>query len=69
MKNTNCKHCQLNCKQIGKTECEKYNAKANRPEQLKAEIKLAYSNSDNATALKLQNELDMFYYGQDKTNA
>ena len=61
-----CRHCSLSCKKIGLVNCSLYNAKANRPEQFKAEIKLAYANNDQNKANALQKELYQFYYGNDK---
>lgn len=66
MKNINCKHCQNDCKTIGKNECLKYLAKSNRPEQLKIDIKRAFALGFYEDAKKLQNELDQFYYGYEK---
>jgi hypothetical protein len=52
-----CKHCQLNCKRTGLVDCNKYNAKANRPEQLKEEINNAYKVGNYELAKKLSEEL------------
>jgi len=54
---TNCKHCQNSCKVKGKTECNKYQSKANRPEQLKQEIREAFKNRDYDLGKKLNEEL------------
>jgi hypothetical protein len=63
MKNIYCKHCSNSCKSIGKTDCEKYQAKANRPEQLKNEIREAFRNENYELAKKLQDELFKFNHG------
>ena len=63
MKNIQCKHCQNSCKQIGKSECDKYNSIANRPEQLKDEIREAYRIENYELAKKLEEELFKFNYG------
>jgi hypothetical protein len=63
MKKSNCKHCQLNCKSIGKTECTKYNSIAERPNQLIGSIRDALNNKDNELAKKLQDELFKFNHG------
>lgn len=63
MKNINCKHCELLCKTIGKTDCDKYTSKALRPEKLKNEIKEAFENQDYKLARKLQEELFKFNHG------
>lgn len=66
MKNINCKHCIKKCKSIGKKDCLNYEAKANKPEQLKIDIKRAFALGFYEDAKKLQNELDQFYYGYEK---
>ena len=67
MKNVLCKHCLLiKCKQIGLIECNKYTPIANKFENMKEEIKLAYANNDQNKANELQKELYQFYYGNDK---
>lgn len=66
MKNVLCRHCLLKCKQIGLIECNKYTPIANKFENMKAEIKLAYANNDQNKANALQKELNQFYYGNDK---
>lgn len=58
-----CKHCQNTCKQIGLVECDKYNAKANRPEQLKLLINKAYKDRNFELAHKLSEELFIFQNG------
>lgn len=63
MKNINCKHCQLSCKTQGKTECDNYNAKANRPEQLKEKIRQEFNRGNYDTAKELQNELFRINHG------
>lgn len=62
-KNTNCKHCQLNCKTQGKTECTKYNAKADRPSQLPILIREALNDKDHELVKKLQEEQFRFNHG------
>jgi len=57
MKNTNCKHCQLLCKVKDKIECSKYQPIANRPEQLKIEIREAFKSGDYELGRKLNEEL------------
>lgn len=61
-----CNHCQLPCKRIGLVECSKYNAKANKPQQLQEQIKKAYSEGRYDKARELQSELDKFWYGDKK---
>lgn len=63
MKKTNCKHCQSLCKQQGKTECSKYNAIADRPNQLPTLIREAINKGDHKKVKDLQTELDQFNYG------
>lgn len=58
-----CKHCANTCKRIGAVECSKYNAKANKPQQLQEQIKKAYSEGEYDKARELQAELDKFFYG------
>jgi len=58
-----CKHCQNTCKQIGLIECDKYNAKANIPEQLKEAINKAYKERNFELAHKLSEELFIFQNG------
>lgn len=58
-----CKHCQSSCKKIGLVECDKYNAKSNRPEQLKYEINKAYKNKDYELAKNLSEELFRINHG------
>lgn len=60
---TLCRHCQSNCKKIGLVDCDKYNAKANRPEQLKDEINKAYKDHDYELAKKLSEELFRINHG------
>ena len=52
-----CKHCQNTCKKIGVVTCNSYNAIANKPEQLKEEIRKAYQNKDYELGKKLEEEL------------
>jgi len=52
-----CKHCQSLCKRIGLIDCDKYNAKANRPAQLQSEINEAYKKQDYELAKKLSEQL------------
>lgn len=52
-----CKHCQSSCKKIGLVECDRYNAKANRPQQLEKEINEAYKKQDYELAKKLSEQL------------
>jgi len=63
MKNINCKHCYLTCKVKGKTECDNYQSIANRPEQLKIEIKEAFKIGDYEKGKELQEELFKFNNG------
>lgn len=62
-KNINCRHCQKSCKMAGKTECSKYQAKADRPSQLPKLINDAIVKGDMQKVKELQKELDTFYYG------
>lgn len=64
MKKSNCKHCQLSCKMSGKTECNKYQAIADRPSNLPKLINEAIVKGDMELVKKLQNELDQFNYGK-----
>jgi hypothetical protein len=64
MKKTNCIHCQNTCKSIGKTECSKYNAIADRPNQLPTLIREAINKGDHKKVKELKEELDQFYYGK-----
>jgi len=52
-----CKHCQLSCKKGSLPKCDKYQSKANRPEQLKIEIREAFQKGDYEKGKKLQEEL------------
>jgi hypothetical protein len=63
-KNIFCKHCQLKCKQHGKTECNKYEAIADRPSKLPILIREAINNQDSKKVKELQEELDQFNYGK-----
>ena len=63
MKNTNCKHCIKNCKSLGKTECEKYKARADRPNQLPNLIREALNKGDYQEVEKLQAEQFRFNHG------
>lgn len=58
-----CKHCQKTCKQIGIFKCDKYNAKSNRPEQLKDEINKAYKDRNYELAKNLSEELFRINHG------
>ena len=60
-----CKHCQLSCKVGIKDKCDRFHPIANRPEQIKQEIKQAYINNDYKKAEQLRNELDYFWYGNE----
>ena len=66
MKNVLCRHCSLKCKKIGLIECNKYTPIANKFENMKEEIRLAYANNNQNKANELQKELYQFYYGNDK---
>jgi len=63
MKNTNCIHCQLSCKQVGKTECETYKPISGKPEQLQIEIKNAFKEGNYEKGKELQDQLFKFNYG------
>jgi hypothetical protein len=63
-KNIFCIHCQLPCKQQGKTECSKYNAIADRPNQLPVLIREAINKGEHKKVKELKEELDAFYYGK-----
>ena len=63
MSRTNCKHCLLSCAQKGKTECEKYKAKADRPNQIPNLIREALNKGDYQEVEKLQKELFKFNHG------
>jgi len=52
-----CRHCQSSCKKIGLVECDKYNAKANRPAQLEKEINELFKQGKHNEAKKLSEEL------------
>jgi len=54
---SNCKHCYLQCKTLGKTDCDKYQSISSRPEQLKIEIKEAFKIWDYDKGKELQEEL------------
>ena len=58
-----CEHCQLSCKVGIKEKCNRYQPIANRPEQIKQEIKQAYIDNDHTKAEQLRNELDYFWHG------
>ena len=60
---SNCRHCQLSCKTQGKTNCDKYNAIANKPSQLPALIREALINSNYKEVERLQKELFYFNHG------
>jgi len=61
----NCKHCQLKnkCFTIGKTNCDKYNAIANKPSQLPGQIRKAFKNKDYEKAKQLQEVLFRLNHG------
>jgi hypothetical protein len=61
---SNCKHCSNLCKQQGKTDCNKYQAKADRPSQLPKLINDAIVSGDMQLVKELQKELDQFNYGK-----
>jgi len=63
MKNTNCKHCYLQCKTSGKTDCDKYQSIASRPEQLKIEIRESFKIGDYEKRRELQEELFRMNHG------
>ena len=60
---SNCKHCLLNCKDKSKTECSKYEAIADRPNQLPILIRKALNEGNHTLASKLQQELFSFNHG------
>jgi len=60
---SNCKHCVKLCKVKVKTECDKYQSIANRPEQLKIEIKEAFKIGDYEKGKELQEILFKFNNG------
>lgn len=60
---SNCKHCQLPCKMLGKTECDKYQSIASRPEQLKIEIREALSKGNYKLGKELQDKLFRYNHG------
>jgi len=62
---TNCKHCQLKnkCFTTGKTNCDKYNAIANKPSQLPEKIREAFKSQDYDLAKELQEELFRLNHG------
>jgi len=60
---SNCKHCQLNCKTQGKTNCDKYNAIANKPSQLPEQIRESFKNKDYEKAKQLQEVLFRLNHG------
>lgn len=57
MNNINCRHCARMCKTLGTKSCNNYTPIANKPEQLRVEIKEAYSKNEYDKARKLQEEL------------
>lgn len=63
-KNIYCKHCSKSCKSLGVTECEKYEAKADRPNQLPKLINDAIVAGDLQKVKELQAEQDAFFYGK-----
>ena len=52
-----CKHCRKSCKVGSLPKCTKYQSIANRPEQLKIEIKEAFKIGDYEKGKELQEEL------------
>lgn len=60
---SNCIHCQLPCKQKGKTECTSYNPISKRPQQIEIEIREAFSVGDYEKGRKLQDELFRMNHG------
>lgn len=58
-----CRHCQNPCKKIGLIDCDKYNAKANRPQQLQNEINELFKQNKYEEARKLQEELFRLNHG------
>jgi len=58
-----CKHCQKSCKVGSLPKCDKYQSIANRPEQLKIEIKEAFKIGDYEKGKELQEELFKFNNG------
>jgi len=62
---SNCKHCQLKnkCFTTGKTNCDKYNAIANKPSQLPEQIREAFKNKDYDKAKQLQEVLFRLNHG------
>lgn len=58
-----CIHCELSCKKSGLIECGKYSAKANKLENLKADINKAYKARDYELAEKLSEELFRMNHG------
>ena len=60
-----CRHCSNSCKVGIKDKCDRFQPIANRPEQIKQEIKQAYINNDYKKAEQLRNELDYFWYGSE----
>jgi len=58
-----CRHCQLPCKRIGLVTCDRYNAKANRPEQLRIQINNLFKQNKYDEARKLQEELFRINHG------
>ena len=60
---TNCIHCQLPCKTLGRTECNKYDAIANKTKQLPEKIKEAFKTNNYEFAKKLQEELFRLNHG------
>ena len=63
MKKINCRHCIKSCKQLGITECAKYEAIADRPNQLPKLINDAIAAGNLQKIKELQKERDAFYYG------
>jgi len=58
-----CRHCQNPCKKIGLIDCDKYNAKASRPQQLQSEINELFKQNKYEEARKLQEELFRLNHG------
>jgi len=58
-----CRHCQNSCKRIGLIDCDKYSAKANKPQQLQNEINELFKQNKYEEARKLQEELFRLNHG------
>ena len=62
-KNINCRHCLKPCKNNGKTECSKYEAIAERPNQLPILIRKALNEGNYKEVEKLKEEQHRFNHG------